>query len=354
MKKVLLAIVAIAMTGISQAQTPIKRYDVTYSSGATYTPLTPLNGGTDIGFTGDWIDTVSNAITMPFTFKYQNTTVNNVAIESYGSLYLNSVISEEIAIGHITGINLLYSGKGRGKVIYSTTGAPGNRIFKVEYQNVGRALDDSNNDTLNFQIWLYEQNNAIEYRAGYSNVHDTMFAHTGAEAFGGEKEAILCGLMCHPGDSIGLNENQLFIHSTKYNGDISVFSDTAVTLNELGINNPIPNLNAAEAILYGSYPVSGSVIRFVPAGTTGISKVDFDMASIYPNPSKDGLFSLKLKEAPKADATLTIYDMTGKVVLHQVLNQAKATIDLAAYANGHYFGKLSNGGRTGSFKLIKE
>ncbi|MCY1545440.1 hypothetical protein D9M68_813830 [compost metagenome] len=61
-----------------------------------------------------------------------------------------------------------------------------------------------------------------------------------------------------------------------------------------------------------------------------------------------------LKEAPKAGATLTIYDMTGKVVLQQAIHKATATIDLGVYANGYYFGKIINGNRIGSFKLIKE
>lgn len=347
MKKTLLALLATTTIGMgmSHAQTPVKRYTPTYSTGATYTPLT---NATDVGFDMDWDDTVSNAITMPFTFKYQNTVVNTVRIETYGSLYLNDLMHEDADMGHITGVYMDYVSAGRGKVYYSTTGTAGNRIFKVEYRNVCRYNDANGTDTLNFQIWLYESDNAIEYRGGYTNVADTMFAKDADDLLNGEKEFVFCGLVSNPGDSIATTGSEAFLHGTQYINN--TFYNTAVLFADLQTPNPM----ILEDLLYGSYPANGSVIRFVPVNPNSIAKVDFDMATVYPNPSKDGKYSLTLKEAPLAGTTLTIYDMTGKVVLNQPLSQASATIDLAAYANGNYFGKITNGDRTGSFKLIKE
>lgn len=348
MKKTLLALLATTTIGLtmSHAQNPVKRYDATYSTGAAYTQLT---GATDLGFDVDWDDTFSDPITMPFPFKYQNTTVNDVIIETYGSLFLNQSFHEDMEGGHITGPNMDYASAGRGKVFYTTTGTAGNRIFKVEYRNVGRYADDNGTDTLNFQIWLYENDNAIEYRGGYSNMHDTMFAQDAVEALTGDKEVILCGLIGNPGDSIATMGTNAFIHATQY---MSTFKDTTVLLTAL--QNPNPDPNMINRLIYGSFPANGSVIRFVPRSTSSVDKIDFDMATVYPNPSRDGQYTMTLKEAPKAGATLTVYDMTGKVVLNQALNQSAIKIDLGAYANGHYFGKIANGGRTGSFKLIKE
>lgn len=347
MKKTLLALLASTTIGMgmSHAQNPVKRYTATYATGAAYAPLT---NATDIGFAVDWDDTVSDAITLPFAFKYQNTVVNTVRIETYGSLYLNDLMHEDVEMGHITGVYMDYASAGRGKVFYTTTGTAGNRIFKVEYRNVGRYNDDNGTDTLNFQIWLYESDNAIEYRGGYCNVNDTMFAKDVNDIMEDEKELIFCGLVSNPGDSIATTGGDAFLHSAQYLNN--TFYNNAVLLSDLQTPNPL----ILEDLLYGSFPANGSVIRFVPVNPNSIAKVDFDMATVYPNPSKDGKYNLTLKEAPKADATLTIYDMTGKMVLNQPLTQATATIDLAAYANGNYFGKISNGSRTGSFKLIKE
>ena len=346
MKKALLVMLTMISMGSMYAQTPVTRYIPTYSTGTAYTPLT---SPTNVGFAADWDDTISDPINLPFTFKYQNTTVNTVSIETSGSLYLNDVVQQNAAMGHITGVQMDYISAGRGKVYYTTTGTAGNRIFKVEYRNVGRYNDFTDTDTLNFQIWLYENDNAIEYRGGYSNVADTMFAKDASDLFELQKEPVFCGLICNPGDSIGSTAGNAFLHGTQYLNN--TFSNNAALLSDLQLPDPSPFLNQ---LLYGGYPANGSVIRFTPVNPNSIAKIDFDMASVYPNPSKGGIYKLNLKEAPKAGATLTVYNMTGKVVLNQALNNAGATIDLGAYANGHYFGKIANGGRTGSFKLIKE
>lgn len=349
MKKTLLALAAVLSIGMSYAQNPAKRYNATYSTGATYTPIT---GGTELAFDANWVDTVSDNITIPFLFNYQNVTVNSIAIESTGSLFLNDLTNNYVDIGHISGINMAYAGKGRGKISYATTGTTGDRIFKVEFRNVGRKSDGLGQDTLNFQVWLYESDNAIEYRAGYNNVPDTMFANTFTEMTTGGKEAVVCGMLNNPGDSIAVTATNSFVHTTKFTP--IGFSDTAITLINLGVMGPLPNIAAIEALLYGAYPREGSVIRFAPRAPSSIGKIDFDMATVFPNPSKDGKYNLSLKEAPKAGALITIYDMTGKMVLQQALNTAKTTLDLGRFANGNYIGKINNGDRTGSFKLIKD
>jgi hypothetical protein len=115
MKKTLLALLATTTIGMgmSHAQTPVKRYNATYSTGAAYAPLT---NATDVGFAVDWDDTVSDAINLPFTFKYQNTPVSTVRIETYGSLFLNDLMHEDVDMGHITGVYMDYVSAGRGKV----------------------------------------------------------------------------------------------------------------------------------------------------------------------------------------------------------------------------------------------
>lgn len=348
MKKIIFALVAITSLGLNlvNAQTPVKRYNATYASGGTYTPL---SGATDAGLTANWNDEVSTNITLPFPFKYQNVPINTVAISTFGDLILNNTPNQYKAAGHIYGIHADYRSEGRGKVYYSTTGTTGNRIFKVEFKNVG-FNDPSTTDTANFQIWLYENDNAIEYRAGYCNVPATMFANDFMDIING-KIPVHCGLIGNPGDSLATGTTNAFFHATKRTG--TTFSDTAIALNAAEM---VPDSTTViNALLYGTFPTDGSVIRFVPiSSTTSIAKIDFDMASVYPNPSKDGVYQLSLKEAPKTGASLTIYDISGKAVLTQELRQSSCNLDLSIYANGQYFGKIINGNRIGSFKLIKE
>ena len=59
-------------------------------------------------------------------------------------------------------------------ISYKTEGAVGSRITKLEYKNVGFYNDlDSNGfstDFVNFQMWFYEANNALEWHIGPTNI----------------------------------------------------------------------------------------------------------------------------------------------------------------------------------------
>ncbi|GEM_PF-1203659 len=347
MKKNLLGICVLAlMSSQALAQTtPDKRFDITYSSGSTYSHLGIE--ALDPGFGATWDESVSAPIPMPFDFKYQNVIVGNVAVETYGSLLLNGLMSEDFELGNITGINMAYAPAGRGKILYETTGAEGDRIFKVEFQNVGRIDDESGNDTLNFQVWLYENGNAIEYRAGYSNVPDEKFAKTILESV--SKEAVLCGLLTNEGDVLTDDIAELNAHAVVYRDD--AYSDTTARLSTLMSDGGA----GANAIIHGTYPKNGTVIRFVPKETpTGLSKIDFDLASVFPNPSTDGMFTIRLKDIVESGSVVNIFDINGRLIATQPLSQSEIKIDLTKVASGQYIGHIKNGERVGIFKITKQ
>ncbi len=343
-KTILLFAGLLGVAGSIAAQTPPeRRYDMTFSSGNTYESLGA--GATEIPFDANWTDTVSGPVNLVMGFKYQNTPISTVSIESLGGLTMNSTPLD--GLGHIMGIGMEYASKGRAKISYELTGTAGSRIFKVEYKNMGRENDATGNDTLNYQIWLHEADNAIEYRAGYNNVPDTMFAHLISEALGG-KEVVTIGLAGNQGDSLGTDLDASFMHILKDMG--SQVSDTAFWLSDVE-SNPF---FYAEYLIYGTYPAKGDVIRFVPKpGSVGIGKVDFNLATVYPNPSKNGRFNVQLKEQLQ-DAMLTVYDITGKLVYNQPVKMQNTTIDLSHLPTGQYIGKLQSKEKTGVFKLVKE
>lgn len=346
MKKTILLFAGLlgCAAGIYAQSVPERRFDVTFSTGSAYQELGA--GATEVPFNADWTDTVSGPISLDMDFKYQNTPINNISIESSGGLTMNSMPLEEA--GHIMGLSMEYTSQGRGKMSYATSGTAGSRIFKVQYKNLGRANDALGNDTLNFQIWLYEADHAIEYRAGYNNVPDTAFAQTILDILE-DKEVLLVGLAGNKGDSLATTTDSAFFHSVKANG--AQVSDTAFWIADIEDNFAF----YMDFLLYGAYPAEGSVIRFVPKTTGGVNigKVDFNLATIYPNPSKNGRFNMQLKEQLQ-DATLSVYDITGKVVRQQAVNGQQATIDLSALPTGQYIGKLHSKSKTGVFKLVKE
>lgn len=57
-------------------------------------------------------------------------------------------------------------GPSESPIVFELQGTAPNRIFKVEYQNAGFYNDFPSVSYVNFQLWLYEGSNTIEYRYG--------------------------------------------------------------------------------------------------------------------------------------------------------------------------------------------
>lgn len=343
-KTILLFAGLLGLAGSIYAQTPPqRRYDVTFSSGGTYQALG--TGATEIPFNANWTDTVSAPVNLTMGFKYQNTPINTISIGTLSGLTMNNRALEDG--GHIMGLAMEYASLGRAKVSYELSGTTGSRIFKVQYKNMGLENGANGTDTLNYQIWLYEADNAIEYRAGYSNVPDTMFAQSVMDLLL-DKEMLMVGLAGNKGDSLATTTDSAFFHAVKANG--AQVSDTAFWIADMEDDFEL----YIDFILYGAYPAEGSVIRFVPKSSgVNIGKVDFNLATVYPNPSKDGRFNVQLKEQLQ-DAALTVYDITGKVVYSQPVKAQNTTINLSHLPTGQYIGKLQSKEKTGVFKLVKE
>ncbi|HRP88987.1 MAG TPA: T9SS type A sorting domain-containing protein [Edaphocola sp.] len=339
MKKLFFLSATFAVFSIGNAQVQ-KHYNVTKISGANYQQLG--NTATQIPFATDWDDDLSDPITIPFQFKYQNTAISSVEIETEGSLYFNNT-----GMPSIMGIMMDYDSKNRGKVFYETTGNNGNRIFKVEYRNLGRYEDSTNNDTVNFQIWLYEADNAIEYHLGFNNVPNSSIAHNIAEMNNG-LEPILTGLFGNEGDYISEDEDSLYLHTlSMLSGQ---FTDTAIFYNALS-SNPLLYLNS---IIYGDFPAQGTVFRFEPTGNnTGIKTIQKSIASIFPNPSEDGIFNIKI-DKNITSATVKIYDVLGRKLMTKELNNINNTINLAHQAKGNYLCVIETKDQNESFTLIKK
>jgi hypothetical protein len=136
-----------------------------------------------------------------FTFVYNNATYTNAVISDNGFITFGATLPGAIAnpISNVLGYNGAISGYGTGlvgnyadggaltpspadgaDVSYITTGAPGNRIFTVEYKNVKRRpVATTINGFMNFQIRLYEVDQRVE-------IQYKSFTSTNATAFTGQ------------------------------------------------------------------------------------------------------------------------------------------------------------------------
>ncbi len=81
--------------------------------------------------------------------------------------------------------------------------------------------------------------------------------------------------------------------------------------------------------------------------TTGLNgSKQSNQISVYPNPNS-GNFVVEAKEK----ITIELFDVVGKVVLHQQLSEGKTKIDISEYANGIYFLKTD---KTNYLKIVKQ
>jgi predicted membrane protein len=73
----------------------------------------------------------------------------------------------------------------------------------------------------------------------------------------------------------------------------------------------------------------------------------------YPNPVQDKV-QVQLTGRMDKNATLVVTDLTGKVLIHVPMDNAKALIDMSALANGMYLLKYSDDARTQTVKITKQ
>ncbi|MDX5427591.1 MAG: hypothetical protein LPK79_05755, partial [Bacteroidota bacterium] len=156
-------------------------------STATYTSLT---GATDINGGTVW-DDPDVRIEIPFTFWLNGITPDSLdfyfsfgsslGAYDYSNLNLMGIISpfETDVIDRGT-----VGGTTQSTIQYKVDGTAPNRILKIEWKNVGNYDEWDNlgttNDFANFQVWLYETTNKVEYRFGSSTINNPQFWFYGA------------------------------------------------------------------------------------------------------------------------------------------------------------------------------
>ena len=157
---------------------PLFMMGQTYEFSVSSEPYTDLNNGTPL-VTEIWDDPGYTA-PLGFVFHYyeQNvTSVNQLDSVAY-PLLSTSPIGDTLAFFFVFGADLIDRGYEdtvlQSPITYKTTGPAGNRVFTIEWKNVGFFnqywfLGD-NTDFVNFQMRLYEADGAIEYHFGPSNI----------------------------------------------------------------------------------------------------------------------------------------------------------------------------------------
>ncbi len=331
--KYLFAIMFIGLVLNIHAQT----YEFNVSNGS-YTELTEsisLNNGMT------W-DDLHYTIPIGFDFQYFDTTVNQIFLDER---FLNAILifnKTEITpllspygasiIDRGYDFNVGVSSGSLSNVSYKLEGTIGNRIFKIEWKNVGFYFDISDNGTstdfTNFQLWLYEGSNNIEMHYGPNLITQPELVFEDSP-----------GTMITLFPSYNVVSGTLVRNGYMLGGDPSSPQFQLITdaffLTEL--SGIIPN---------------GTIYRFSYT-TTGIadSGDKFDGIAVYPNPALDYVNILFNKES-RIIEDLRILDLYGRIV--KSIDVPDIFIDLSDLSTGIYTIQfITKSGVTINRKLVK-
>lgn len=300
------------------------------SFGQTYTfshfiaGYTNLSGSTSLNNGATWDDPIYT-IPLGFTFNYFGESMTTIQLDGLGGMlivgdYLTDPY-ESYLIAY--GPDIIDRGDDLGtslsNISYKTDGAPGGRVCKIEWNNVGFfdgnvGFDNIYIDYLNFQVWLYESSDVIEIRFGPKSITEPLVD------FGGETGpgiVLLHGISTSSNDIYG---HQLMLggnpsNPTSYDNDYSL-NDTVIVLDTV-----IPPL---------------TVYRFNPALTTSQEEISsISPFSVVPNPAQDKLRLVRDENVSSEIHSASIVDVNGKVLFSNL--EFNKEISIRNLHSGMYF-----------------
>jgi Secretion system C-terminal sorting domain len=196
-------------------------------------------------------------------------------------------------------------------------GTEPNRICKIEWRNVGFFLDETGLMRMNFQMWLHESSNMIEFRYGPSenfNLADVQ-----------ELNGILIGL------SKDFNFNDFtFNYLWALSGDaidpqIDAYDSFSI------------DFQIAEQVLQN--PTNGTVYRFNNLEISVAEKMENGW-SISPSLTRDKIYCKRLN-ADQA-TQIEIYDTCGKKVMSEAWSGSTKTMNVESFKPGIYMVRCTN------------
>lgn len=316
MKKITL-LLALLLTAIGFSQ------QNHYSFSKTTATYADLEGATSINNGQPWNEQVEFE-SHPLVFDAKVFSLPHQELFFYdGQIILFDSNLEKISYfmpinGYFTDRNFSGTGTSLSPVSYKVEGEVGSRILKIEMKNAG-VLDEIENYLtsslfLNFQVWIYEADETIEYRFGNHNI-------TSAAALG--EEVFVSGFVTEVFEGAS-NTTKLGYVTGNINAPVYNEAETEVSLTSGLSAMPTPN----------------TVFRFTKEAVASVSHPEKVKFSVYPNPTSDVLVLTTENTEVKE---YTLLDIKGrKVASGTIENPAETKIDIKDMANGLYLLKVGN------------
>lgn len=255
-------------------------------------------------------------ITSPFTLSIFGQNFNTFSFEDDDFVLTRSIGPENEYVylvpisAFIQDRNISGAGNGLSHISYKVEGTTGNRILKLEVKNAGleREIEDFNisNLYLNFQIWLYEVDDSVEFHFGNHNITDIN----------------------------AVNYYSVFRSFIKY---ASTKSDIAAVVSG-DVSNPSYGefTDASQIVNFNAMPTPNTVYRFEvnPLAIKDQTKVLFN---VYPNPTTD-ILNITVEENNNYE--YVVYDAVGRFISSGKLLSESNTIDVSYLNSGIYYFKI--------------
>lgn len=163
--KNLVAIISLCVLSYSHAQSYIFSY--------FDAPYTELVGDTKFKLEDFDDNDFTPYVNLGFTFPY----FGEFSFNEVSFYDLDFVWNDHISAGNknytaqLLPFGAIYSWGNETQLSYVTTGVAGKRIFKAQWKNMLLQNDTIGDQRMNIQMWLYEEDAAIEFRSGYAHIY---------------------------------------------------------------------------------------------------------------------------------------------------------------------------------------
>jgi len=339
MKKLFTYALAVFSISITAQQKNFKRTVVPYTAKSSVVVAPPSAFYSFSTFTAAYTNingvSVTNGLmwdedidTIPIGFNFKLYNMQNDSISFVGGSYasFNDVMNDPLLTALAPmfedlcdkafdpNVNFEGDPGGISNISYTTTGAVGNRICQIEVNNggfYGENLNGPSASTVNYQVWLYEAGNVIEFRFGACTLLNPgdNFLNPGG---------FICGLV----DDLDFN---------------TVTATNSNLLNGPHAGPTMVGLSPTATDYITGTPQNGRVYRFTNTTITSVKNNSIATGiKMYPNPAKDKLYISNISSELN-NATIEFYDIAGKQIHSEKLN---AQVDLSAFTKGVYLVKV--------------
>jgi hypothetical protein len=305
-----------------------------YNFSVTNEPYNNLVGSTSLNNGQIW-DDLGYAVPIGFDFQISAQVFSTIYFPDFGlGGTLSNVFDEDdedafaliIPIGQDL-IDLGYGiGGSQSNLSYKTEGTAGSQILKIEWNNVGFFDDQTTSDFMNFQVWLYEGSNIIEYRYGPNQINNPQ------GSFEGETGPIVALFPLINFDIGEFEEDAYFISGDPSNPTVIIVEAGDEPHGPIALQGMIPD---------------GTVYTFSPQNLSVDDYATIDFA-VYPNPAGN-YFNIR---ANALEYQVNIYNNLGQKVKH--FDNSSTQIDVTGLPAGLYLIEVETERGSSIKKLIKK